>query len=231
MNNIKLLYAEDDIQTQRIYSEIFKKYFDLVDTCSNGEEALNLFKINYYDIVILDINMPYINGLELVSLIKEIKKDTKIIIFTAFKDSDKLLQAIKLQVDDYLLKPISIKDLETAINNIKEYFEDKDNIYLIDNIIWNKKLKILKYKNIRISLTKKELLLLDILSSNTDDIFHKDIILKYIWFDSELNTIQNNTLSKLISRFKKKIYEHTNKDIEIIKNCYSLGYALHLKNN
>ena len=229
MNNIKLLYAEDDIQTLEIYSEIFKNHFDLVNTCLTGQETIDLFNKNHYDIVILDINMPCINGLELVSMIREIKKDTRIIMFTAHKDSDKLLQAIKLKVDDYLVKPISKKDLETAINNIKEYFNDKDNIYLINNIIWNKKFKILKYKNIRITLTKKEILLLDILSSNTHNIFHKDTIFEYIWFDSEINTIQNNTLSKLISRFKKKIYVHTNEHIEIIKNCYSLGYALHLK--
>lgn len=229
MNNIRLLYAEDDINTKKIYTEIFKKHFYSVDTASNGKEALTLFKKNYYDVVILDINMPYIDGLELASLIKELKKETKIIMFTAYHDSNKLLKALKLHVDDYLLKPISISDLQSSLDKIKKYFKDQDNVYLENNIIWNKRLKILKYENNEIMLTKKEILLLDILSSNTSNVFHKDVILEYIWFDSDFKLTHDNTLTKLISRFKKKVYLATDINIDIIRNCYALGYSLNLK--
>ena len=230
LNNLKLLYAEDDLETQIIYKEIFNNYFNLVDTSNDGRQALELLRKNYYDLVILDITMPYIDGLELASIIKKINKGTKIIILSAHSDKDTLIRAIKIQVDDYLIKPLNIKDLNECLNKFKTNYFNNQNIYFKNEIVWNKISKKMNYKNKEILLTKKEILLLDLLSTDVNKIFDKDIILNYIWDDDSFENDKNNNLSKLISRFKKKIYDNCGNNIEIIQNCYALGYKLNYKN-
>lgn len=101
-----LLYVEDDEQTQESMGAILQRLFKKVYLASNGEEGITLFQNHQPDIVITDIQMPKLNGLEMAKVIKELSPTTPIIITTAFNEERYFLMAIENGVDSFLLKPI-----------------------------------------------------------------------------------------------------------------------------
>lgn len=101
-----VLYAEDDEQTQESMGSILQKLFKTTYIANNGAEAITLFKNHHPDIVLTDIQMPKITGLELARVVKDISSQTPIIITTAFNEERYFLSAIELGIDSFLLKPI-----------------------------------------------------------------------------------------------------------------------------
>ncbi len=122
MTNLNLLYVEDDEETIDNIDFFLKRHFNEIIIAQDGEEAFNYFKEKKPDIIILDINIPKLNGLKLASKIREINKKVPIIFLTAFSDKDNLLQAINLHACSYLIKPFKIDELINAINKCKKYF-------------------------------------------------------------------------------------------------------------
>ncbi len=224
MKNSTILYAEDEDQTRENYTNYLKRHFKQVYSACNGEEALELYKSNKPNILLLDINMPKINGLELCKQIRQKDKTTRIIILTAHLEQDKLLFAAELNLTKYLPKPVSRVQLKDALNEAVIQFKElneKINIVLLnDNFTWNKSSHKLFNKNDEIKLTKYEILLLDILSSKNNRIFSIDEISLYLWDD--LDDFENsvNKLKDIIKRLRKKLPKNT------IENIYAAGYKL-----
>jgi PAS domain S-box-containing protein len=124
LKNITLLYVEDDElireQTNKILTKLFKKVFCGYD----GENGLALFKEhqNEIDIIVTDINMPHLNGLQMIEQVNKLQNSIPTIVTTAHTDSNYLINAIDLNVDKYLSKPIQIKDLTVSIvDNVLKY--------------------------------------------------------------------------------------------------------------
>lgn len=115
--NYSILYVEDDdsIRSNIVHS-LSKKYTHVYEA-SNGKEAYALYTALSPDIIITDIEMPQMDGLTLVETIRSQNENIPIIIITAFRDSQKLLRAVKLNLVDYLVKPVSRNALKTALQN------------------------------------------------------------------------------------------------------------------
>ena len=107
LRNINLLYVEDDVDTADAMQRYLQKRVKALHLCHNGEYGLELFKNKTIDIVITDIKMPHMNGIEMAKAIKKIKKDVKIIFVSAYHEDDLFLQAINIGADGFLIKPIS----------------------------------------------------------------------------------------------------------------------------
>ena len=103
---LTVLYAEDDEVTADIIEDFFKIIFKKVISVSNGLDAVEEYRNHKIDLVILDIEMPLMNGIDACKKIKEIKKEQKIIFLTAFDEIDYLKSALDVKVDEYLLKPL-----------------------------------------------------------------------------------------------------------------------------
>ena len=119
-HDLKLLYVEDDDKSRETTLEMFKNLFDNIVIAKDGKEALELFRINNFDIIITDINMPNMDGIELLGEIR--KEDTKIsiIILSAYDESTYLLDAIKLDVDGFILKPLEFKQFLVVIKKVAQ---------------------------------------------------------------------------------------------------------------
>lgn len=113
-----LMYVEDSKKLQEQAHKIFSKIFSKVLICGNGQEGLSVFKRESPNIVITDINMPIMNGIEMAKRIKKIEPFTKIIITSAYDDKEYLLGAIEANVSKYLKKPISAMELIDSISKI-----------------------------------------------------------------------------------------------------------------
>ena len=132
--NIKILYVEDDEIARENGVEYLQNFFEQIYEASDAIKALQLYEKYQPDIIITDIQMPKLNGLEFVKKIRQKDKKTQIIIITAFCDRDYLLKAIELQLVKYLVKPVKEKEFEEAlflcVNSLQE---DNSNIIKLDD--------------------------------------------------------------------------------------------------
>ncbi len=153
LKDIELLYVEDDKdvlgQTKLILDDFVKN----VSVANNGEEAIELLKEKKFDIIVADINMPKMNGIEMIKAIKQdMQIDIPCIITTAHTDTEYLLDAINLKVDGYIVKPINIKDLINTIYNVMLPIIQKKQIegcaHVVESLsalVGGKKIEILQF--------------------------------------------------------------------------------------
>ena len=108
----KILFVEDDQVIRENYVTYLKMFFSEVFEAEDGEKAYELYKLKKPDIMIIDINIPKLNGLDLLERIRENDYSTKAIMLTAHSDKSFLLKAVGLKLTRYLVKPVSRKDLK-----------------------------------------------------------------------------------------------------------------------
>jgi len=224
LNQIKLLYIEDDKDIQSIYLDILEEYVDKVYCATDGEEGYELYLSCRPNIILLDINMPKIDGLTLAKKIREIDKDVKIIITTAYGEQDKLLKAIELYLIKYILKPIEISvlrdSLSKAVEEIEQQkYENRKYIFLLDkDTVWNSKTETLTKNGEEIKLTKNERRLLSLLSQDKNKVFTFFEIFNHLSYDNFDKEYDANQIRALVKLVRKKIPK------EAISNIYGEGY-------
>ncbi|APW65124.1 hypothetical protein LPB137_04345 [Poseidonibacter parvus] len=226
--HLSILYIEDDEIMALKLKSILEKIFYEVIIAKNGQEAYAIFKGTHkIDLIISDINMPKMDGLEFLEKVREIDENIPFIFLTGRNESKKMLRAIELSITNYLLKPIDLDKLLLAINKILEK-KIKDQDLLENDLIinkdysWNKSKNILYKNNIIIKLTKKELQFIGFLLSSPNRIYSESDIIDYIWKDEFSSLNYSSNLKNLIVRLKKKI-----PDLKII-NHYGLGYKIEI---
>ena len=115
LNNFTILYVEDDIDTQELIVDILQCYFKEVFVASDGQEGLKLYKEESPDIVLSDISMPIMDGLEMSGAIKELNPQQLIALFTAFNEPEYLKRAAELGIDTYIMKPLDEKQFFNSL--------------------------------------------------------------------------------------------------------------------
>lgn len=225
-NQFSLLYIEDDQDIQMIYLDLIKTQVDEVYVAHDGLEGYTSYIEKKPDIILLDINMPKLDGLSLAKKIREEDRDVKIIITTAYSEQDKLLQAIELYLIKYLLKPIDPLLLQEAIQKAKNEIlllrasqeEDEKCFYLDREHLWNVETEKLYHNQVEIKLTKNERRLLKLLSSKENKVFSFFEIFNHIAHDDFDKEYDPNQVRALVKLLRKKIPK------EAILNVYGEGY-------
>ena len=219
----KILFVEDDQVIRENYVTYLKMFFSEVFEAEDGEKAYELYKLKKPDIMIIDINIPKLNGLDLLERIRENDYSTKAIMLTAHSDKSFLLKAVGLKLTRYLVKPVSRKDLKEALKlTIDEVLKFNvitvQKIDLPDDYSWDFQLKELKYHNVIVELTNKEKIFLELLFSHKNRVFTYDEISDYVWgYD---DSIPLNGLKNIVKRLRKKLPEDT------LLNIFNEGYKI-----
>lgn len=224
---LNILYVEDDVLFTPKIKYILEKSFKSVLIASNGEEALELFKINKIDLIISDINMPKMDGLTFLKKLRELHNDIPFIFLTARQEANTIIDAIQFDISNYILKPIDLKNFLSIVDksvkkSYKKYIEiEKKYIIEIDTeFFWNQKTKTLSKNNLPIKLTKKELLLLELLLNYNNKVYSISEIACYLWDEDSGENDYVANLKNIISRLRNKIPEIN------IENVYGLGYMI-----
>lgn len=123
-SDLNLLYVEDDLEMLEKMGMLFENFFSSVTLASNGKEALDIYKKNSIDIVLSDIHMPEMNGLEMAKIIKKDNPEQAIVFLTAFDDTNYLIDSIDMCIDGYILKPFTIDQVSEV------FFRVSKSIYL-----------------------------------------------------------------------------------------------------
>lgn len=222
--NYSILYAEDDCAVRKNYVIYLESYFDCIYQAENGKVALQIYIDKKPDLILIDINMPEMNGFEVIQKIREVDKNIPIIILSAHSDKEFLFQAIKLNLVDYLIKPINRNEfnlvIENTLSNLKVASspQDENIISLIKSCHWDREKKLFFHKNKIIDLTKNERVLFELLLENKNEIISPTIISKYVWDNGSL--INDASIRNLVKRVRKKL------PIDIIQSIYGSGYIL-----
>jgi len=124
--NLTILYVEDDLDTQRLIKQILSSYVKEIYVAGDGEEGLAFYKKLKPDIVLTDINMPKMNGLEMSEEIKKIVPNQPIGIFTAFDEPEYLKRASELDIGTYILKPFDRKQFFNSLEYLKMVVENQN---------------------------------------------------------------------------------------------------------
>lgn len=217
--NIKVLYVEDDAIARENGIEYLENFFEIIYDATDAIKALQLYEKYKPDIIITDIQMPKLNGLEFVKRIRQKDKKTQIIIITAFSDKDYLLKAIELQLVKYLVKPVREKEFEEALSLcINSLENDESNIVkLNDYTYFDTFNKNLISNNEIVKLRAKELIFLELLIKNKNRYVSYEEIENYVWNDSVMT---KDALKTLVKNIKTKIPK------DLILNLTNSGYKI-----
>lgn len=219
MENYKILYAEDDEQINTNLSEILSMMFTNVISVKNGDEAIKYYNKETPDILILDIEMPLKNGLEVAKEVRKHNKEIPIIISTAYRDTEYLLESIESNITAYILKPIQLDDLHKAIKKCKEILNttgNEETIVINTNTYYDLKNRELYVNSRPVNLTNMEIQFLEYMIKNANRVITYDEFENYIWEDG--------MTSAAIRSLVRDIRNYISK--ESIKNIPKLGYKL-----
>ena len=184
---LKILFADDDLKYSMVLKRFLEKEGYDVTYAGNGEKALEQFLQIKPDLVLLDINMPGLNGFEVAEKIREVDKYTLIFFLSDRSDKSDRLKGFSLKGNDYLAKPFYPEEL---LARIKERFElsslesVQEEIYNFGNIIFNFNTNELRSGNSKSLITSRQAEILRILAINPNTTVHRDQILQAIWGDS-----------------------------------------------
>ena len=216
--DLTLLYVEDEEKIRNLLKSAIENEFKEVMTAGNGDEGFKKFKKYQPDIVVSDILMPVCNGLDMAKKIREVSKDIPIILFTAFSEKEKLLSAIDIGIDKYLIKPVDVDELITTIEEIaRKKLAFENIIKLNNNYEFNKTKRVLIKNGVEIKLTKKELSFISLLVDNLGSFVSHDDLKKIVWNNLKVNDAAVRTFIKRI---------RTKTDKEFVENISGLGYKL-----
>lgn len=220
-DKIKILYVEDDDITRENAIEYLENYFVNIYEAKDGLDALKKFEQINPDIIITDIQMPKVDGLEFAKNVRVKNKEVQIIIITAFSHKEYLLKAIELQLVKYLMKPIKeneLKDaLELCVNNLKN--SSTNIIRLNETSVFDKYNHTLLINDKIVKLRIKETDLLTLLLNNKDRYVTYEEIENYVWKDFPMT---KDALKTLIKYLKQKISK------DIISNQNGVGYKINV---
>ena len=117
-HSLNILYVEDDRAVNEALTKYLSKFFNHIETAFNGEEGLEKYKAGEFDMVLSDINMPKMNGIDMAKEIKRINPEQEIIIISAHSESEYFLSAIHLGISDYILKPIIYEQMNSVLYKV-----------------------------------------------------------------------------------------------------------------
>jgi len=225
-NNIKVLLAEDDENLGALLREYLIAKGLKTDLYVNGELALIGFKKNKYDLCILDVMMPKMDGFTLAREIKKLNNNVPYLFLTAKSLKEDVIEGFSLGADDYMTKPFSMEELmfrikailrRTNTNNVSE----TNDTYIIGEYTFDSQKQLLQHGNTQIKLTTKESDLLKLLCNNKNNVLERNFALKTIWQeDSYFNA---RSMDVYITKLRKYLKDDTT--IQIL-NIHGKGYKL-----
>ncbi len=217
--NLTILYVEDEELIRQNAVEYLSRICSKVLDAKDGFEALKIYEKQKPDIIISDIKMPRMNGLEMAKKIRTTDKTTPIIIATAHTETEYLLKAVELQLVKYLIKPITSAKLKEALSLAHEHLSLNNIMTISKGKIYDTLNKTLIINEKIIKLTKNELLLLDLLVKNHQRAVTYQEIENLIWTNDGMSI---DALRSLIRSLRKKLQGN------FIENISGIGYRCRL---
>ncbi len=226
---VKIFLVEDDLS----FGSVLKSYLEIndftVEWVDDGKYAIDHFRKSMFDICILDVMLPHVDGFTIAGEIRQINNLVPIIFLTAKKMKDDVLRGYGVGGDDYITKPFDTEILLAKIRAIlarRDYQSGTKDIYEIGKFIFNSKLRTLTAGDDEKKLSPKEAQLLELLVANPNALISREMALKKIWGNDDYFTARS--MDVYITKLRKFLSEdpHLN-----IKNIHGAGFQLVVTEN
>jgi two-component system, OmpR family, response regulator len=221
---VKIFLVEDDLS----FGSVLKSYLEIndysVEWVDDGKYALDHFRKGLFNICILDIMLPHVDGFTIANEIRQINNEVPIIFLTAKKLKEDVLKGYGVGGDDYITKPF---DTDILLAKIKAILSRRDfqggtrDIFEIGKFIFNSKLRTLTKGNIENKLSPKEAQLLELLAMNPNTLISREMALKKIWGSDDYFTARS--MDVYITKLRKFLSEDPSLNI---KNIHGAGFQL-----
>lgn len=212
----KLLLAEDDIDLSTVLIQYLQIHNFEVSWAENGAKALELFQKNTFDICILDVMMPVMDGFTLAEELIKINPEKPFIFLTAKSMMEDKIKGLQLGADDYIVKPFEVEELILRLNNILKRSESNSKInneqIQIGNYLFDTKRMCLKLEQKTQQLTEKEAALIHFLYNNRNQLVKREAILKAVWKTDDY--FSGRSMDVFITKIRKYFQEDTRITIE-----------------
>lgn len=224
LKNLTILYIEDEKSIRENLTKVLTLLFKKCISFENPEDALDYYNNHNIDIILTDINLSDINGIDIIKKVRQSNEDIPIILLTAYLETDYLLDAIKYEVTEYLNKPTNFELLLKAFEKAAKKIVNKGNYFftLNNNLeyrILNKELYDKKNNKI-IALTSNELKFFELLIKNSNRVVTYDEIKNEVWENSI--EVTESAFKNLLTKLRQKIGK------DIISNISKVGYKLNI---
>jgi len=216
---MKVLVLEDDKSLREVIRDELERMGFRVYSFKNGDDAMDSLMSTTYDLMMLDINVPGIDGYQFLEMIRKSGNETPAIIISSYTDIDHFTKGYELGCNDYLRKPFSLKELELRVKELlktRKYQTRDSKIELDDGYVFDTENHTLQKADKIVDLVPKERLLVELLVQNRGKAVSVESILDYVW-DDETNA---NNLRVLIYKLRKKLGE------KLIRNMKGVGYKI-----
>ena len=222
---LTILLCEDDENLGMLLREYLNAKGYNADLCPDGEAGYKAFVKNRYDLCVLDVMMPKMDGFTLAQEIRKVNAEVPIVFLTAKTLKEDVLEGFKIGADDYLTKPFSMEELTFRIEAILRRVHGKKNkensVYKLGRFVFDAQKQLLSIDGKQAKLTTKESELLALLCAHANEILQRDFALKAIWVDD--NYFNARSMDVYITKLRKHLKEDDS--VEII-NVHGKGYKL-----
>lgn len=223
----KILLVEDDLNLGSLLKDYLSLKGYIVTRCLNGEEGKNVYAERSFDLLILDVMMPKLDGFTLAKNIRKTDKQTPIIFLTAKSMLEDRIKGLKIGGDDYITKPFSSEELLLRIDNIfkrtdtTEELIPEDEVFKLGSFIFDYKKRTLSNGKNKKQLTSKESELLKLLAQNKNEVVERSVALMEIWKNESYFTARS--MDVFITKLRSHLKSDTS--VEII-NVHGTGFKL-----
>lgn len=220
---MKLLIIEDSEKLRHALKVGFSKMGYVVDDIGDGKAGYEFAIQKDYDVIILDLMLPGMNGLEILHKLRKNRKNTKILILSAKGQVEDRVHGLSLGADDYLTKPFSFDELDARLNALmRRDSATRSTLVQVENIIINTSMKQVTINEINIDVTPKEYLILEYLCMNRGRVINYTALIDQIYASSD--NVTHNTLEAHVSVLRKKLKKTGSENI--LKTKRGFGYYI-----
>ncbi|MBQ2001961.1 MAG: response regulator transcription factor [Bacteroidaceae bacterium] len=227
--DVSILLCEDDENLGMLLREYLEAKGYTAELCADGEEGYKAFMEKSFDLCILDVMMPKMDGFTLATKIREINSEIPFMFLTAKTLKEDILEGFKIGADDYITKPFSMEEVVFRIEAILRRVRGKKNkettVHQIGRYTFDTQKQLLTFEGENTKLTTKEAELLTLLSSKANELLQRDYALKTIWIDD--NYFNARSMDVYITKLRKHLKKDPN--VEIL-NVHGKGYKLVISN-
>jgi DNA-binding response OmpR family regulator len=215
---LKILLLEDELMLNQTIKEFLESQGNVVTETFDGQDAIEIIEKNEFDLLILDINVPGVDGLSLLEALHVKKIYIPTIYISALVDIEDISRAFDLGCYDYLKKPFHLQELSLRIKKVlSSKHEPTLHVKLSANYEYDRQMKILYFEKEPQMLSKKQLQIIDVLAKNISRVVDYEMFRIYVWDEA---IIDNATIRAEINRLKKSLKE------DFILNIRAMGYMI-----
>lgn len=225
----KVLIVDDDIAIVKLLERVMKNEGFITEVAYDGVSGLEKALSNTYSILFLDINMPKMDGFQLLEKLREEGNNTPIIIISGNLDDYAALYGLEIGADNFITKPFNSKIVAAKAKSLLKVVESENNtdILVQEPFTFNPDTMVVTKNGVKLSLSAKEVLMMKFFLENIDMVFSKEALYNQIWGNI---SVDKNSIMVYINHLRNKIEENPKKP-KYLKTIWGTGYSLTVPKN